>query len=196
MSDPIYTEIIIDEARNAQNEGILENPDISQHDANPMCGDSITLQMKVNDDTISDIKWHGNGCTICKACTSVLTQLIKGKDLTYAKNLKKEEILSELGLEHLIRQSPVRSKCALLSLKTLKLGLYTYLAKKIENMEKYFKDICDSGLVRNIAQNFTTVWFKLFNSIEKIQCNSCNQETYLGKSEARICLNSECKAPI
>lgn len=137
MSDPIYTEIIIDEARNAQNEGILENPDISQHDSNPMCGDSITLQMKVNDDTISDIKWHGDGCTICKACTSVLTQLIKGKDLTYAKNLKKEEILSELGLEHLIRQSPVRIKCALLSLKTLKLGLYTYLAKKIENSTSF-----------------------------------------------------------
>jgi len=137
MSDPIYTEIIIDEARNAQNEGILENPDISQHDSNPMCGDSITLQMKVNDDTISDIKWHGNGCTICKACTSVLTQLIKGKDLTYAKNLKKEEILSELGLEHLLRQSPVRIKCALLSLKILKLGLYTYLAKKIENSNSF-----------------------------------------------------------
>jgi nitrogen fixation NifU-like protein len=102
-----------------------------------MCGDSITLQMKVNDDTISDIKWHGNGCTICKACTSVLTQLIKGKDLTYAKNLKKEEILSELGLEHLLRQSPVRIKCALLSLKTLKLGLYTYLAKKIENSTSF-----------------------------------------------------------
>jgi len=66
----------------------------------------------------------------------------------------------------------------------------------IDDMEKYFQDICDSGLVRNIAQNFTTVWFKLFNSIEKIQCNSCNQETYLGESEARICLNSECKAPI
>ncbi len=137
MSDPIYTEIIIDEARNAQNEGILENPDISQHDSNPMCGDSITLQMKVNDDTISDIKWHGDGCTICKACTSVLTQLIKGKDLTYAKNLKKEEILSELGLEHLLRQSPVRIKCALLSLKILKLGLYTYLAKKIENSTSF-----------------------------------------------------------
>ena len=66
----------------------------------------------------------------------------------------------------------------------------------IDDMEKYFQDICDSGLVRNIAQNFTTVWFKLFNSIEKIRCNSCNRETYLGKSEARICLNSECKAPI
>jgi len=137
MSDPIYTEIIIDEAKNAHNVGKLENPDISQHDANPMCGDTITLQMNVVDNTISDIKWHGEGCTICKACTSVLTQMIKGKDLDYAKNLKKEEILSELGLEHLIKQSPVRIKCALLSLKTLKLGLYSYLAKKIENSSSF-----------------------------------------------------------
>ena len=133
MSDPIYTEMIIDEAKNAHNEGTLENPDISQHDANPMCEDDITLQMHVNNNTISDIKWHGDGCTICKACTSVLTQMIKGQDIEFAKNLNKEEILSELGLQHLITQSPVRIKCALLSLKALKLGLYTYLAKKIEN---------------------------------------------------------------
>lgn len=66
----------------------------------------------------------------------------------------------------------------------------------IDNMEKYFQDICDSGLVRNIAQNFTTVWFKLFDSVEKIHCNSCNQEIYLGKSESRICPNPECKASI
>ncbi len=133
MSDPLYTEIIIDEAKNPQNEGKLENPDISQHDSNPMCGDSITLQINIKDDTISDIKWHGDGCTICKACTSVLTQLIKGKNFDHAKNIKKEEILSELGLDYLVKQSPVRIKCALLSLKTLKLGLYSYLASKIEN---------------------------------------------------------------
>ena len=133
MSDPLYTEIIIDEGKNPQNEGKLENPDISQHDANPMCGDSITLQMKIDDNSVSDIKWHGDGCTICKACTSVLTQLVKGKNIDYAKNLKKEELLSELGLDYLVRQSPVRIKCALLSLKSLKLGLYSYLASKIEN---------------------------------------------------------------
>ena len=133
MSDPIYTEIIIDEGKNPQNEGKLENPDISQHDANPMCGDSITLQMNIEDDSVSDIKWHGEGCTICKACTSVLTQLVKGKNIDYAKNLKKEELLSELGLDYLVKQSPVRIKCALLSLKSLKLGLYSYLASKIEN---------------------------------------------------------------
>jgi hypothetical protein len=66
----------------------------------------------------------------------------------------------------------------------------------IDDMEKYFQDICDSGLVRNIAQNFTTVWFKLFDSVEKIHCNSCNQEIYLGKSESRICQNPECNASI
>ena len=66
----------------------------------------------------------------------------------------------------------------------------------IDNMEKFFQDICDSGLVRNIAQNFTTVWFKLFEPIEKFHCNSCNQEIYLGKSETRKCPNPECNASI
>jgi len=135
MSDPLYTEIIIDEAKYPQNKGTIENPDISQHDANPMCGDSITLQMTVKDNSIDDIKWSGKGCTICTACTSVLTQLIKGKEIDHAKNIRKETILSELGLEHLIQQSPIRIKCALLSLKVLKLGLYSYLASKLENKD-------------------------------------------------------------
>ena len=100
MSDPIYTEILIDEGEHPQNKGTIENPDFSQHDSNPMCGDSITLEAKIDGKSISDIKWDGEGCTICKACTSVLTQLTKGKELDYAKNLKKEEILSELGLDH------------------------------------------------------------------------------------------------
>jgi len=137
MSDPLYTEIIIDEGKNPQNKGTIENPDISQHDSNPMCGDSITLQMNVKDESISDVKWNGDGCTICKACTSVLTQMIKGKDLDYVRNLKKEEILSELGLQYLINQSPVRIKCALLSLKILKYGLYSYLAKKLEGSSPF-----------------------------------------------------------
>ena len=66
----------------------------------------------------------------------------------------------------------------------------------IDNMEEYFQEICNSGLVRNIAQNFTTIWFKLFDSVEKIHCNSCNIDIYLGKSETRICPNSDCKSSI
>jgi len=69
-------------------------------------------------------------------------------------------------------------------------------SQTIDDMEKYFQEICDCGLVRNIAQNFTTIWFKLFDSVEKIHCNSCNQDIYLGKSESRVCTNLKCKATI
>jgi hypothetical protein len=62
----------------------------------------------------------------------------------------------------------------------------------IDDMEVYFKELCDSELLRNIAQNFTTQWFKLFEPLEKIQCNSCKKESYLISSDTRICQNSSC----
>ena len=66
----------------------------------------------------------------------------------------------------------------------------------IDNMENYFQEICEKGLTRNIAQNFTTIWFKLFDRVEKLQCNSCNKEIYLGADEKRECPNPECKATV
>jgi len=57
----------------------------------------------------------------------------------------------------------------------------------IDDMEKYFAELCDAGLMRNIAQNFTTQYFKLFDDIEKVKCNSCNNECPIGKSEPRVC---------
>ena len=62
----------------------------------------------------------------------------------------------------------------------------------IDDMEVYFKELGDAEILRNIAQNFTTQWFKLFESIEKIQCSSCKKESYLISSENRICQNSSC----
>ena len=62
----------------------------------------------------------------------------------------------------------------------------------IDDMEPHFKELCDVELLRNIAQNFTTQWFKLFESLEKIQCNSCKKESYLASSENRICQNPNC----
>ncbi|MDE1832453.1 MAG: hypothetical protein KGI02_08815, partial [Thaumarchaeota archaeon] len=66
----------------------------------------------------------------------------------------------------------------------------------IDDVEQYFNQLRDAGLIRQIAQNFTTNWYKLFDVVEKIKCNSCNQEIYLGKLEPRVCTNSECKAAI
>ena len=64
----------------------------------------------------------------------------------------------------------------------------------IDDMEQYFKQLHDEGLIRPIAQNFTTQWYKLFDVVERFNCKSCNQEFYLGKLEPRTCPNSACKA--
>jgi len=64
----------------------------------------------------------------------------------------------------------------------------------IDDMEVHFKELCDSELLRNIAQNFTTQWFKLFEPLEKIQCNSCKKESYLTASENKICQNPSCSS--
>ncbi len=121
----IYHEMIIDYYRNPLNFGKIENPDVTYHDSNPLCGDSIDIDLKVDGNCVSDIKFHGKGCAICMACTSVLTEMVKGKDITEVRKIVKDDILSELGLESL---QAVRIKCALLSLKVLKYALYTYLA--------------------------------------------------------------------
>ena len=62
----------------------------------------------------------------------------------------------------------------------------------IDNLEVYFKELCDAEILRNIGQNFNTQWFKLFEPIEKIQCSSCKKESYIISSENRICQNSSC----
>ena len=126
----IYHEMIIDYSRNPLNFGELENPDVTYHDSNPLCGDSIDIDLKINDNKISDIKFHGKGCAICMACSSILTELTKGKDIEEVKKFSKNDVLSELGLEHL---QAVRIKCALLSLKVLKYALYSYLAKHLKD---------------------------------------------------------------
>ena len=66
----------------------------------------------------------------------------------------------------------------------------------IDDMEIYFKELCDSELLRNIAQNFTTQWFKLFELFQKIECKSCKNENYLTSSEEMICQNQKCSATL
>ena len=77
----IYHEMIIDYSRNPINYGKIEDHDITFHDSNPLCGDSIDIDMKIDDNKVSDIKFHGKGCAICMACSSVLTEIAKGKNI-------------------------------------------------------------------------------------------------------------------
>jgi len=128
----IYHEMIIDYSRNPINYGKMENPDVTYHDSNPLCGDSIDIDLKIDENKVSDIKFHGKGCAICMACSSVLTEITKGKDIEEVKKIGKKDVLGELGLENL---QAVRIKCALLSLKVLKYALYSYLAKHLKEGE-------------------------------------------------------------
>jgi len=128
----IYHEMIIDYSRNPVNYGKIDDYDVTFHDSNPLCGDSIDIDMKFKDNKVSDIKFHGKGCAICMACSSVLTEIAKGKDIDEVRNISKHDVLSELGLEHL---QAVRIKCALLSLKVLKSALYSYLGKHLEDSQ-------------------------------------------------------------
>ncbi len=126
----IYHEMIIDYSRNPINYGKIEDHDVTFHDSNPLCGDSIDIDMKIDGQTVSDIKFHGKGCAICMACSSVLTEIAKGKSIDDVRGIGKNDVLGELGLEHL---QAVRIKCALLSLKVLKSALYTYLGEHVKD---------------------------------------------------------------
>ncbi len=128
----IYHEMIVDYSRNPINYGEIENHDVTFHDSNPLCGDSIDIDIKIDEDKVTDIKFHGKGCAICMACSSVLTEITKGKSLDEARAIEKNDVLGELGLEHL---QAVRIKCALLSLKVLKSALYTYIGKNLSDTQ-------------------------------------------------------------
>ena len=66
----------------------------------------------------------------------------------------------------------------------------------VNDLENEFKKLEDDGLVRCIAQNFITRWFKLYDNVEKLNCNSCKNDIFLGKAESRICPDPKCSATI
>ena len=137
MSDDIYREIILDHYRNPRNKGKIDNPDVVIHDSNPLCGDQIDIYLKVVEGQIKDIKFDGKGCAISQASASMLTEMVMDKPLTTAKDISKDEVLENIGLTNL---GPARIKCALLSLKVLKMGMVKYYSDKepttAERMEK------------------------------------------------------------
>jgi len=130
LSD-IYREIILDYYRHPRNYGKIENPDIFARDSNPLCGDEIEIYIRLSEDKkkIEDIKFQGKGCAISQASVSMLTEMVQGLSLEEVKNISKEDIFEALGNPDL---GPTRVKCALLGLKVLKLGVYSFLGSKEE----------------------------------------------------------------
>lgn len=113
-------DFIIEHYKNPQNYGHLENPDIVHEEGNPSCGDQIRIELKIDNNRISDVRFSGKGCAISQAAASILTEEIKGKTLDEVKQFDKQKMLDLLGIE----VSAMRLKCALLALKVLKVGIY------------------------------------------------------------------------
>jgi nitrogen fixation NifU-like protein len=120
MSDDLYRDIILDHYRNPRNRGTLDPADYSYEDVNPLCGDEIRIDVRVKDDTIDQIAFSGRGCAISQASASILMEMTEGKTLDEVKAITKDDLLEEL----MVPISPARLKCALLSLKVLKAGIY------------------------------------------------------------------------
>jgi len=117
----MYREQIIDLYENPMNQGTLDDPNFSYEEDNPLCGDVIRIEVKLDgQNRVADVKWSGQGCAISQASASLLTEDIKGKTLDQVKEYDKDQLLELLG----INLSMTRVKCALLSLKVLKAGAY------------------------------------------------------------------------
>lgn len=120
--DDFYREEILEHYTHPHHYGVLENPDISHVENNPLCGDRIRFDIDLDDDgkTIQDVRFSSVGCAISKASASMLSDLIIGKTLDQIRDMTKDEVLEELGID----LGPVRLKCALLPLKVVKVGAY------------------------------------------------------------------------
>jgi len=119
--DDLYREVIIEHYKNPAYRGTLDPHDLSFEDSNPLCGDHIRIDLRVDEkEVITDARFDGHGCAISQASADLLLESIIGKTLNEVKALDKDHILELLGIE----LGPVRLKCALLSLKVLKAGVY------------------------------------------------------------------------
>jgi len=117
--DDLYREQILEHYKNPHHFGELVDADITQEGDNPLCGDVITLYLKLDDGKVGDVRFRGRGCAISQASASMLTDMIVGKPVQDLKTFPTGDLLEELG----IQISPARMKCATLSVNTLRVAL-------------------------------------------------------------------------
>jgi nitrogen fixation protein NifU and related proteins len=140
--DDLYREVILDHYSHPRNKGELPDPDIKVEGANPLCGDELSIFVKLDGDRVADVRFVGRGCSISQASASMMTEQIKGKTLDEARALAArfkgmmrgdavdEDELGELAALQGVRKFPVRVKCATLSWVALEQGIGEFEATK------------------------------------------------------------------
>lgn len=137
-SQELYQEIVMDHNRRPRNFGSMTDSTATSEGFNPLCGDQITLFLKVSEDIVEDISFEGVGCAISKSSASMMTEGVKGKSVEEALTVfqafremitaksdgsKDSEILGDLEILKGVSQYPTRIKCATLSWHTLQAAL-------------------------------------------------------------------------
>ena len=120
--EQMYREVILDHYKNPRGHGVLEHADAEADGQNPLCGDEVSIYVAFAEDgeTIDEVKFSGRGCAISQAATSMLMEMSKGRTALDVATMDKEELLAEIG----VPLTPVRLKCAMLGLTTLKVALH------------------------------------------------------------------------
>ncbi|OGJ59224.1 hypothetical protein A2635_03675 [Candidatus Peribacteria bacterium RIFCSPHIGHO2_01_FULL_51_9] len=125
----LYADNILEHYRSPRDKKKLLSPTIEHGEVNPACGDVLTLQLTIDDDTITDLGWNGTGCAISQAAMSLLAEDLKGKTISQVATFRPQDIYDLLG----VPISPRRLKCALLCLHALKNALHILKGEKIQN---------------------------------------------------------------
>jgi nitrogen fixation NifU-like protein len=132
--DDLYREVILDHYSHPRNHGRLDPHDIAAEGANPLCGDELTIFVRLAGGRIDDVRFVGHGCSISQSSASMMTEAVKGKSLAEARVLIEQfkgmmhgrepsEDLGDLSALQGVRKFPVRIKCATLPWVTLQQGL-------------------------------------------------------------------------
>jgi len=151
--ESIFRELILDHYRKPRNKGALEEPSVTVAMRNPLCGDEIELQMRIEDDRIAELRFRGQGCSISQAAVSMMTERLQGTSLDEASALERrfldlmhgdesaaeDRALGDLRALQGVSRLPVRIKCALLGFNALDEAIKAYrksdagvMGKKLE----------------------------------------------------------------
>jgi nitrogen fixation NifU-like protein len=123
MSFNLYQENILDHYEHPYNRGTMEHPTLEFRDLNPLCGDEVCIQVRLDkQERLAEVCFDGKGCVISMAAASMLMEEVKDKNLTEVKKIDRQAILDLLG----IPLTAMRIKCAMLALRTLEKAIRLY----------------------------------------------------------------------
>jgi nitrogen fixation NifU-like protein len=123
----MYRQQILDHYKNPRNYGELEDPTFTHVGENPMCGDTIEIDVELDDDeeVIEDLAFRGDGCAISQAAASMLTEMVVGKTIEDLHQMDRDDMTDTLGVDI----SPMRVKCAVLAEKVAQDGADIYFGE-------------------------------------------------------------------